>query len=91
LLASRGHSFSLHSLNIVAVGRLQRGKDRDVTRLKLVRCARRETTQKNVVGEAKLQDLERLVRARSLVCGSNTDASHLKLIVKFVYPDSEDA
>jgi hypothetical protein len=54
LLANGVHTPTFHTLNVVAVGYLQRSKDCDITGLKLVRGVRGEAAEKDVVGEAML-------------------------------------
>ena len=54
LLANGVHTPTFHSLNIVAVGYLQRSKYCNITGLKLVRRVRGKAAEKDVVGEAVL-------------------------------------
>jgi hypothetical protein len=61
LLTDRIYTAPIEPLNLVTICGLQGRKDRNVIWLGLVRCMRWEATQLDVICEAKLQNLQRLV------------------------------
>lgn len=66
LLSNGVHPSSFKPLSIVAICCFERGKHRNVARLELVRCVRRQATQFDVVSEAVYQNLELLVGAEAI-------------------------
>jgi hypothetical protein len=66
LLSDGIHSSSFKPFGIVAIRCFKRGKHRNIARLELVRCVRRQATQFDVVSEAVYQNLELLVGAEAI-------------------------
>lgn len=66
LLADRVNPSSLYLLYLFAIGRLQGREDSNITGLELMRCVRGHAAQSDVVLEAKLQDLESLMRSKAI-------------------------
>ena len=66
LLSDGIHAPSFKPLGIIAIRCFERGKHRNVARLQLVRCVRRQATQFDVVSEAVYQNLELLVGAEAI-------------------------
>ena len=66
LLSDGIHPSSFEPLGIVAIRCFERCKHRNIARLELVRCVRRQATQFDVVREAVYQNLELLVGAEAI-------------------------
>ena len=66
LLSDGIHSSSFEPFGIIAICCFEWGKHRNIARLELVRCVRRQATQFDVISEAVYKNLELLMGAETI-------------------------